>query len=84
MTTAKLGRRGQLTLPREVRERLRLEEGQRVAFVVKGDNVTLQPLVNTLRSLRGSVEVDGPQDFEHVRAAVKATRAKPEVDDDDG
>ena len=82
MTTAKLGRRGQLTLPREVRERLQLEEGQRVAFVVKGDDVTLQPLVNTLRSLRGSVEVDGPQDFEQVRAAVKAARARPESNRD--
>lgn len=81
MTTAKLGRRGQITLPREIRERLRLETGQRIAFVVKGDDVTLQPLVDTLRSLRGSVKVDGPQDFEQVRAAVKAARAEPENDD---
>ena len=76
MTTAKLGRRGQITLPRDVRERLQLEEGQRVAFVLKGDDVTLQPLVGTLRSLRGFVQVDGPQDFEQVRAAVKAARVR--------
>ena len=75
MTTAKIGRRGQITLPREVRERLQLFEGQRIAFVVKGDNLTLQPLTSSLRNLRGSVRVDGPQDFDEVRAAVKAGRA---------
>ena len=76
MTTVKVGRRGQITLPREVRARLQLEEGQRLAFVIKGDEVTLQPLTSTLRSLRGSVKVEGPQDFEQVRASVKAARAK--------
>lgn len=83
MTTARVGRRGQITLPRDIRERLHLEEGQRVAFVLKGDDVTLQPLVGTLRSLRGFVQVDGPQDFEQVRAAVKADRAVPTHEDED-
>lgn len=77
MTTARIGRRGQITLPREIRERLHLLEGQRIAFVIKGDEVTLQPLTTTLRNLRGSVRVDGPQpqDFEEVRRAVKEARA---------
>lgn len=82
MTTARIGRRGQITLPREVRERLQLLEGQRVAFVVKGNDVTLQPLTRTLRSLRGSVGVSAAQDFEQIRAQVKATRAALEFEDD--
>ncbi|MDZ7800098.1 MAG: AbrB/MazE/SpoVT family DNA-binding domain-containing protein [Trueperaceae bacterium] len=81
MTTAKLGRRGQLTLPREVRERLRLEEGQRIAFVIKGDEVVLQPLTTTLRDLRGSVQVAEPQDFDVVRETVKRARAEAALDD---
>lgn len=75
MTTARMGRRGQITLPRDVRERLHLSEGQRIAFVIKGDEVTLQPLIATLRNLRGSVQVSGPQDFDEVRQAVKEMRA---------
>jgi len=70
-----MGRRGQITLPRDVRERLHLSEGQRIAFVIKGDDVTLQPLTATLRNLRGSVRVNGPQDFDEVRQAVKEMRA---------
>lgn len=77
MTTARIGRRGQITLPRDVRERLRLVEGQRVAFVVKGDDITLQPLNSSLRSLRGSVKVEGPQDFAVIRSLVKTSRAEP-------
>lgn len=84
MTTARMGRRGQITLPREVRERLHLLEGQRIAFVVKGEDITLQPLTATLRDLRGSVRVDGPQDFDEVREAVKEMRASRGKPRDDG
>lgn len=84
MTTVRMGRRGQITLPREVRERLHLLEGQRIAFVVKGDDVTLQPLTATLRNLRGSVQVEGPQDFDVVRQTVKEMRASEDEPRDDG
>lgn len=79
MTTARLGKRGQITLPRDVRERLHLSEGQQIAFVVKGNDVTLQPLKTSLRDLRGSIAVTVPQDFEQIREHVKAARA--ETDD---
>lgn len=84
MTTARMGRRGQITLPRDVRERLGLSEGQRIAFVIKGDDVTLQPLTATLRNLRGSVRVDGPQDFNEVRQAVKEMRMTGDEQSHDG
>ena len=70
MPTAKIGRRGQLTLPKPVRRALRLDEGDRVAFVEKGGEVVLHPLRTTLRDHRGSVPVDGPQDFEAIRERV--------------
>ena len=74
--TAKVGRRGQIILPKEVRERLHVEEGQRVAFVMKGGEVTLQPLTTTLLDHRGAVKVAGPQDFDAVRAAVRKARGE--------
>lgn len=71
MITAKVGRRGQITLPRAIRRRLAVEEGQHVAFVIQGGQVTLYPLNQTLLGQRGMVAVDGPQDFEAIRETVR-------------
>jgi AbrB family looped-hinge helix DNA binding protein len=74
MLTAKIGRRGQITIPKTVRQRLSIVEGQRVAFVIKGGEVTLQPLTTTIEDHRGIVPIKGPQDFEAVRRAVRRVR----------
>lgn len=44
MVRAVVRRRGQVTLPREVREALHIEEGDDVAFVVESGRVTMQGL----------------------------------------
>ncbi len=69
-TMSRIGRRGQMTLPGTVRKWLNLKEGDRVAFVRRGDEVILQPMVRTLLDMRGSVPVSGPQDFEAIREQV--------------
>jgi len=76
MIISTIGRRGQITLPRSIRHRLGLTEGDRVAFVRRGDEVVLQPLAQTLLDLRGSVPVSGPQDFDAIRQQVQAIRAQ--------
>ena len=65
-----IGRRGQMTVPREIRRSLNLREGDRVAFIRRGDEVVLQPLTNTLLDLRGSVPVTEAQDFDAIRNQV--------------
>ncbi len=76
MPTTRVGRRGQLTLPRAVRQSLGVAEGDQVAFVERGGEVVLRPVRQSLRDLRGSVLVNGPQDFDAVRASVQADRAQ--------
>lgn len=76
MSLSKVGRRGQVTLPRDVRLLLGLSEGDHVAFVRRGRDVLLQPLSRTLLHLRGSVPVPGPQDFTAVRREVLAERGR--------
>jgi len=76
MTVTKIGRRGQLTLPKEIRQKLQLREGDHVAFYFDGDQVIMQPLTQTLLDLRGSVRVTGLQDFDAIRAQVLAGRAQ--------
>lgn len=75
MPTAKIGRRGQLTLPKDVRQSLGLSEGDSVAFVESAGEVVLRPVRHTLRDLRGSVPVDGPQDRDAVRERTLGVRA---------
>jgi AbrB family looped-hinge helix DNA binding protein len=57
-----------IKLPRAIRRRFNLQEGDRVAFVSKGKEIVLQPLTRTLLDLRGSVPV--PQDFDAIRSQV--------------
>ena len=72
-----VGRRGQMTVPREIRRSLNLEQGDRIAFIRSGDGVVLQPLTDTLLDLRGSVAVEGPQDFAEIRERVSSSFSDP-------
>ncbi|GAB5550167.1 MAG: hypothetical protein SangKO_099270 [Sandaracinaceae bacterium] len=74
MPSTRVGRRGQLTIPKAVRQSLGLSEGDHVAFVEHGGDVVLRPVRQSLRDLRGSVPVDGPQDFDAIREAVHVER----------
>ena len=75
MPSTRVGRRGQLTIPKAVRQSLGLSEGDHVAFVEHGGDVVLRPVRQSLRDLRGSVPVDGPQDFDAIREDVRDARA---------
>lgn len=70
MIVSKIGRRGHITLPRPIRRWLHLHEGDRVAFIRRGDEIVPQPLTHTLLDRRGSVSVSGPQDFAAIRHQV--------------
>lgn len=83
MIVSKIGRRGQMTLPGSVRRLLKLREGDRVAFVRKGDEIVLQPLTTSLLDLRGSVPVSGPQDFDRIRKQVIEEHARKVAMDED-
>jgi AbrB family looped-hinge helix DNA binding protein len=76
MITTKVGRRGQITLPRLVRRQTGIKEGDRIAFILQGDQVVIRTLTQTLLDLRGSVSVAGEQDFDAIRQQVLAERAR--------
>jgi AbrB family looped-hinge helix DNA binding protein len=81
--TTKVGRRGQITLPRLIRHRLGLREGDLIALLTQDDQVVLRPLTQTLLDLRGSVPVSHPQDFSVIRKQVIASRGKNHIQDED-
>ena len=56
MAIATLTSKGQITLPKEVREHLHLGEGDRLEFVIRSDGeVRVQPVTGSYLDLRGMV-----------------------------
>ena len=76
MLHTRVGRRGQIILPREVRRRIKVQEGDQIAFVFDGEQVIIKPITQSLLDLRGSVPVSGEQDFEAIRKEALTTRAQ--------
>jgi AbrB family looped-hinge helix DNA binding protein len=76
MLSTKVGRRGQITLPKEVRRRIHVEEGDRIAFFMDGEQVVIKPIKQTLLDLRGSIPVSGEQDFDAIRKQVITKQAE--------
>jgi len=64
--TAKVSSKGQITLPKELRERLGLKPGERIILKVEDNRVTLEKLPDVL-SLYGVFAVSEPQDWKKVR-----------------
>ncbi|HZK48529.1 MAG TPA: AbrB/MazE/SpoVT family DNA-binding domain-containing protein [Thermoleophilia bacterium] len=76
MPTVRVGRRGQVTIPSEVRRRLELGEGDRLLLSVSQEEIVLRPLSSSILDLRGSIPVSGPQDFTQVRASAISSVAE--------
>ena len=76
--SAKLTSKGQLTVPRAVREALGLAEGDRVTFRVEGDHAVLARTPGLL-SLAGSVPVPAAKrgtPWDQVLDTTRTTRAR--------
>ncbi|TFG50222.1 MAG: AbrB/MazE/SpoVT family DNA-binding domain-containing protein [Anaerolineales bacterium] len=75
MTLSVVGERGTVTIPVDIRKKIKLQKGDKVAFTISDDMVVMQPVHTTLLDYHGSVKVSGPQAFDAIRKQVLATRA---------
>ena len=79
MPAATLTSKGQLTLPKRIRELLKLETGDTVEFVV-GDDGTVQVRAGSydVRELRGFLKRPGrkPVSIEQMDAAIASARRR--------
>ena len=78
MPSATLTSKGQLTLPKLIRDRLRLAAGDRVDFVVKNDGtVVLRPVTAYVRELKGLLHRKGlkPLSVEEMNAVIRRRAA---------
>jgi antitoxin PrlF len=73
MPSATLNSKGQLTLPKAIRDLLRLRAGDRVEFIVKGAVVVLRPATVPVRDLKGALHRRGikPLSIEEMSAIIR-------------
>ena len=78
MPIATLTSKGQITIPREVREALGLETGDRVEFVAEEKGVyKVVPATRDVRALKGLVEKPAkPVSVEDMKRAVSRRAAR--------
>jgi antitoxin PrlF len=78
MPSATLTSKGQLTLPKAIRDRLRLGAGDRVDFVVRDDGtVVLRPVTVDVREIKGLLHRKGlkPLSVEEMDAVIRRRAA---------
>ncbi len=74
MPTGTITTKGQITIPKEVRDRLRLKAGSRVNFVFgRNGSVTIKPVNTDIRSLKGMIKspFDHPVTIEEMNEAIR-------------
>jgi AbrB family looped-hinge helix DNA binding protein len=64
--------KGQVTIPKEIRDLLHINSNDRVDFILEEGRVMLVP-VKTLRDLRGAVPSQQKKDFTEERQQAKKT-----------
>ena len=82
--TAKISSKGQITLPKGVREYLGLRDGDRVVLRVKDDQVLLEPLSGDILQWYGALEETPAVDEQAVREAVRRAIAEEVVREGQG
>jgi AbrB family looped-hinge helix DNA binding protein len=80
MPSLRVGRRGQITIPSDLRRKLRVVEGDQLIVEIREGSMVLTPAGRPIFQLRGSVPVDGPQDFTAILDQTLSQRAKRNMD----
>ena len=62
--------KGQTTLPRDVRRALDLRAGDRIRYVVEGEEVRILP-VRKLKELSGIIKTRHPVSLDEMEAAIR-------------
>ena len=79
MPIAVLTPKGQMTIPKEVREALNLKPSEKVIIVVEGNHAIIKPLRGNILDIGGSVKIpdkEKPINFHKVREEIKKRVAK--------
>lgn len=80
---ARMTSKGQVTIPREIRKKLNLKKGSLLSFTIreKENRAELVVIDDDVMALKGSVRVDGPQDFDAIETEVEERIARDVADE---
>lgn len=77
LMSGKMTSKGQITIPKELRELLNVEEGDQLRFLVEKDTIKIEPVKkNLLSHVIGRVVVSEPIDLEHMRKVTQRQAAQ--------
>jgi antitoxin PrlF len=77
MSTTTLSSKGQIVIPKEVRDKLGIEAGDRIQFIEDDDGFKIVPATRDIRALKGIVpKPSKPVPIEAMNAAVRARSAR--------
>lgn len=81
MASATMTSKGQVTIPKEIREKLRIKPKDRITFSVEGDHAILHSIHGDILGLKGIFKhaVKGPIDFKELRRKFEEGMAKDAV-----
>jgi AbrB family looped-hinge helix DNA binding protein len=83
MAISILTKKGQTTIPKEIRTFLKLEAKDKIIYQVENDKVIMRPLKGNILDLRGSVKTEEkPVDFERIRKVTRKRIAHKIVEGD--
>jgi antitoxin PrlF len=79
MPTATMASKGQITIPKEIREQLNLKAGHRLEFTIDTGKLTVTPRNRDIRSLKGSIRLRRrrPVSVTQMNEAIAEGFAKP-------
>jgi AbrB family looped-hinge helix DNA binding protein len=83
MLNVRVNPKGQITLPREIRRKLNIKPGDQMAVILDGEQIVFKPFTKTLLDMRGSIKVQGQQDFDKIRQDVLKKRAMRNASNED-
>ena len=72
-------KKGQITIPRKLRDELNLKPGKKVFFVKSEDGVLIKPVVENVRSLRGILKTKVTSD--EIQNEITSIRKEWSLDD---
>ena len=83
MTTARITSKGQITIPKRVRDQLGVAPGDSLEFHFDGDRLEVRPVKRRqLREFRGRFRVNQALDFAEERERAWSARARQLTDGD--
>ena len=80
MLTSRVSSKGQMTIPKTIRDYLEISAGDRLTFIIRDGEVIFYPVKGTLLDLRGSITPKKhPEDLDAIRDMVKEEIARKVV-----